>query len=206
MYVTTTSVFGYLRFWTLAKLRPLRRFMHPLCRGTGANESWLGLIARAARLSPALAAEIAECARLIKGYGSTHKRGSQNFQMIEERVILPALKGQIGVQDAIDGIASARTAALLDPEGTGLSKCLDELDAGSPSASQRNNPHTPIAIVRVRGSATAIPARPRESGDPKMRLDSRLRGNERPRVQGAWRRECPANSKARTPPSRPRFS
>ncbi len=32
------------------------------------------------------------------------------------------------MQDAIDGIASARTAALLDPEGTGLSKCLDELD------------------------------------------------------------------------------
>ncbi len=28
MYVKTTSVSGYLRFWFLAKLRPLRRFMH----------------------------------------------------------------------------------------------------------------------------------------------------------------------------------
>jgi indolepyruvate ferredoxin oxidoreductase beta subunit len=129
MYVTTTSVFGYLRFWTLAKLRPLRRFMHRYVEEQAQMEAWLGLIARAAKLSPALATEVAECARLIKGYGSTHKRGSQNFQIIEERVILPALKGQIGVQDAIDGIASARTAALLDPEGTGLSKCLDELDA-----------------------------------------------------------------------------
>jgi indolepyruvate ferredoxin oxidoreductase beta subunit len=128
MYVTTTSVFGYLRFWMLAKLKPLRRFMHRYVEEQEQIEIWLGMIARAAKLSPALAAEIAECARLIKGYGSTHKRGSQNFQMIEERVILPALAGQIGVQDAIDGIASARTAALLDPEGNGLAKCLDELD------------------------------------------------------------------------------
>ena len=129
MYVTTTSVFGYLRFWMLAKLRPLRRFMHRYVEEQAQIEIRLGMVARAAKLSPALAAEVAECARLIKGYGSTHKRGTTNFQMIEERVILPALKGQIGVQDAIDGIASARTAALLDPEGNGLTKCLDELDA-----------------------------------------------------------------------------
>lgn len=129
MYVTTTSVFGYLRFWMLAKLRPLRRFMHRYVEEQAQIESWLGMVARAAKLSPALALEVAECARLIKGYGSTHKRGSQNFQIIEQRVILPALRGQIGVQDAIDGIASARTAALVDPEGSGLGKCLDELDA-----------------------------------------------------------------------------
>lgn len=129
MYVTTTSVFGYLRFWLLAKLRPLRRFMHRYVEEQAQIEAWLGMVARAAKLSPALALEVAECARLIKGYGSTHKRGTANFKAIEERVILPALKGQIGVQDAIDGIASARTAALLDPEGAGLSKSLDELDA-----------------------------------------------------------------------------
>jgi indolepyruvate ferredoxin oxidoreductase beta subunit len=128
MYVTTTSVTGYLRFWFLAKLRPLRRFMHRFVEEQAQIEHWLGAIARAARLSPALAIEVAECARLVKGYGSTHRRGTRNFQIIEERVIVPALKGQIAVQDAIDGIASARTAALLDPEGTGLSKCLDELD------------------------------------------------------------------------------
>lgn len=129
MYVTTTSVTGYLRFWMLAKLRPLRRFMHRYVEEQAQIEAWLDMVVRGAKLSPALATEIAECARLIKGYGSTHKRGTQNFQIIEERVILPALKGQIGIQDAIDGIASARTAALVDPEGAGLGKCLDELDA-----------------------------------------------------------------------------
>jgi indolepyruvate ferredoxin oxidoreductase beta subunit len=129
MYVSTTSVTGYLRFWILAKLRPLRRYMHRYVEEQAQIEAWLGLILQAARHSPALALEIAECARLIKGYGSTHKRGTQNFQTIEMRLIRPALEGQIPVQDAIDGIASARTAALVDPEGQSLAKCLDEFDA-----------------------------------------------------------------------------
>lgn len=129
MYVQTTSVTGYLRFWLLAKLRPLRRYMHRYVEEQAQIEAWLGLILQAAPLSPALALEIAECARLIKGYGSTHKRGTGNFQTIEMRLIRPALQGQIPVQDAIDGIASARTAALLDPEGLSLGKCLDEFDA-----------------------------------------------------------------------------
>jgi indolepyruvate ferredoxin oxidoreductase beta subunit len=129
MYVKTTSVSGYLRFWLLAKLRPLRRYMHRYVEEQAQIEAWLGMIRHAAQVSPALALEIAECARLIKGYGSTHKRGTENFQTIEARLILPTLQGQIPVQDAIDGIASARTAALLDPEGDSLAKCLAEFDA-----------------------------------------------------------------------------
>ena len=34
-------------------------------------------------LSGDLALEVAECARLIKGYGDTHKRGSANYRLIE---------------------------------------------------------------------------------------------------------------------------
>ena len=87
MYVKTTSVTGYLRFWLLAKLRPLRRFMHRYVVEQAQIESWLAMILQAARLSPALALEVAECARLIKGYGSTHKRGTENFEIIETRLI-----------------------------------------------------------------------------------------------------------------------
>jgi indolepyruvate ferredoxin oxidoreductase beta subunit len=118
-----------MRFWVLAKLRRWRPRSYRYQEEQRAIDAWLAHIAEAARLSGDFALEVAECARLIKGYGSTYKRGEKNFQIIEERVILPALKGQISVQDAIDGIASARTAALLDPEGTGLSKCLDQLDS-----------------------------------------------------------------------------
>src|SRR5262249_13872924 len=90
---------------------------------------WLGLIAQAAPLSADLAIEIAECANLIKGYGDTHKRGSANYRTIVEQVIEPALKGDRPVRQAIDAIASARTPALLDPEGEALTKCLADLAA-----------------------------------------------------------------------------
>jgi indolepyruvate ferredoxin oxidoreductase beta subunit len=80
-------------------------------------------------LSAALAIEIAECARLIKGYGDTHKRGSDNYRAIVSQVIEPALSGQIPLRQATDAIASARTAALLDPEGEALSKCLAALSS-----------------------------------------------------------------------------
>ena len=45
------------------------------------------------------------------------------------RVIRPALAGQIPPARASTRIASARTAALVDPEGEGLAKCLAEIDA-----------------------------------------------------------------------------
>ena len=39
-----------------------------------------------------------------------------------------ARRRNLPVPQAIDAIASARTAALLDPEGEGLQRCLDALD------------------------------------------------------------------------------
>jgi indolepyruvate ferredoxin oxidoreductase beta subunit len=47
--------------------------------------------------------------------------------VIVTQVIEPALAGHMPARQAIDAIASARTAALLDPEGDALTKCLAEL-------------------------------------------------------------------------------
>jgi indolepyruvate ferredoxin oxidoreductase beta subunit len=124
MEINSTSVSGYLRFLMLAKLKRLRRRGYRFAQEQAQIENWLALIADAARLSPALALEVAECARLIKGYGDTHARGTGNFHTIEMNVIRPALAGRIPAPRAIDAIASARTAALLDPEGEGLAKCI----------------------------------------------------------------------------------
>ena len=66
---------GYLRFLMLAKLRPLAAPRPSLQAGTGANRILARPDPRRPRGSPALALEIAECARLIKGYGDTHARG-----------------------------------------------------------------------------------------------------------------------------------
>ncbi|MFL4981367.1 MAG: indolepyruvate oxidoreductase subunit beta family protein [Xanthobacteraceae bacterium] len=128
MEIKTTTVTGYVRFWLLAKLKRWRPRSHRFIQEQPAIEAWLGLIAAAAKLSADLALEIAECARLIKGYGDTHKRGSANYASIEARVIRPALAGAMPVPQAVDAIASARTAALKDPEGDALSRCLAEIE------------------------------------------------------------------------------
>jgi indolepyruvate ferredoxin oxidoreductase, beta subunit len=132
MEINSTSISGYLRFLMLAKLRRLRPYGHRYKQEQQQIESWLALIREAARLSPELALEIAECARLIKGYGDTHARGLANYRSIEERVIRPALAGQVSPGRAADAVASARTAALVDPEGESFGRCLAEIDGQVP--------------------------------------------------------------------------
>jgi indolepyruvate ferredoxin oxidoreductase alpha subunit len=129
MEINTASLSGFLRFYILARLRRFRPRTWRYREEQRDIGNWLKLILRAAPLSAELATEIAECARLIKGYGDTHKRGSDNYRVIVAQVIEPALAGQIPLRQATDAIASARTAALLDPEGEALSKCLAELSS-----------------------------------------------------------------------------
>jgi indolepyruvate ferredoxin oxidoreductase beta subunit len=129
MEINTTSVSGYLRFLVLAKLRRLRPYGIRYKEEQAQIEAWLALIAEAASRSTDLALEIAECARLIKGYGDTHARGLSNYRAIETRLIEPALAGRIAPARAADAVASARTAALVDPEGESLAKCLAEIEA-----------------------------------------------------------------------------
>jgi len=127
MEIKTHAVSGYLSLFMLAKLRRFRPRSHRYAQEQAAIEAWLGLVVAAAAKSAALALEVAECARLIKGYGDTLKRGAANYAMIEARVIRPVLAGVLVPARGIDAIASARTAALVDPEGESLAKCLAEI-------------------------------------------------------------------------------
>jgi indolepyruvate ferredoxin oxidoreductase beta subunit len=129
MEINTTSISGYLRFLLLAKMRRVRPYGIRYAQEQEQIESWLALIVEAARRAPELALEIAECARLIKGYGDTHARGLANHRAIETRVIRPALGGALPLDRAADAVASARTAALKDPEGESLAACLNEIEA-----------------------------------------------------------------------------
>jgi indolepyruvate ferredoxin oxidoreductase, alpha subunit len=124
MAVNSRSISGYLRFATLAKLRAFRRRAFRFQKEQEAIEAWLRLIKQAAARSAELAIEIAECAGLIKGYGDTHRCGSGNYDQIVKHVAIPALADAMPLRLAIDGVASARAAALLDPEGEALAKCL----------------------------------------------------------------------------------
>jgi indolepyruvate ferredoxin oxidoreductase, beta subunit len=128
MEINSVSVSGFLRFWMLAKLKVWRRYSYRYQQEQAAIENWLACIKEVAERSPDLAMEVIELARLIKGYGDTLKRGMSNFRAIETRVIRPVLSGQIEPQRAVDAVASARTAALVDPDGEALEKCLAEFE------------------------------------------------------------------------------
>lgn len=128
MTVKSNSVTGFLRLKLLAGLRPWRPRSHRYREEQAQIEAWLALVAEAARRSAELAVEIADCARLIKGYGETHARGRANFAAIEARVIRPALAGRYAVAAAVDAVAAARIAALADPEGDRLERTLAEIE------------------------------------------------------------------------------
>lgn len=117
----TTSVSGYLQLYAIASLRPWRRRSLRFQEEQRKIDGWLDQIPALAREDYALALEIAECPRSIKGYGDTHILGSRNFERIMEA--LPRLRGR---SDAAAKIAALREAALADEHGQKLSEALKE--------------------------------------------------------------------------------
>ena len=132
MHMRTTTILGFARLRLLAGLRWWRPRTHRYAEEQAEIERWLTQIRAAAPLGLDLAREIAECARLIKGYGDTHKRGLGNYRRITDEVIAPALAGKMTAHAAADAVANARVAALADPEGEALSRTLATI-AGSPA-------------------------------------------------------------------------
>jgi len=122
MHIKTSGVFGYLLVRSLAWLRPWRPMSYRYGEEQRLIERWLGLVAEAARRDTALAMQIAECARLIKGYGETHRRGKANFLAIVDALVENPASASPAEQAA--AIRKAREAALADPEGKALGASL----------------------------------------------------------------------------------
>ena len=162
MEINSTSVSGYLRFLLLAKLRGIRPYGHRYAQEQAQLTGWLALIAEAAQHSSAFALEVAECARLIKGYGDTYARGLHNYQLIEAKIIRPALAGNIPMSRAADAVASARTAALVDPEGESLARCLAEIESQADFRHGGGIANARPGIARLRPAPLSPPARSRK--------------------------------------------
>jgi len=124
MELNSSSVTGFLKLKTLAGMRRWRRTTWRFRREQESIEAWLSLVSQAQKLDNGLAAEIAECARLIKGYSDTHVRGTGNFGRINAALIGPALAGEIDAAGAAQHVAAARDAALADPDGEALADAL----------------------------------------------------------------------------------
>jgi indolepyruvate ferredoxin oxidoreductase beta subunit len=71
----------------------------------------------------ALALEVAECPRLVKGYGDTYVLGSRNFESLMRA--LPSLRN---MENAAARLKSLREAALADDTGKKLEDALAQLN------------------------------------------------------------------------------
>jgi indolepyruvate ferredoxin oxidoreductase beta subunit len=122
MHLKTSGVFGYVLVRSLAWLKPWRPHSYRYHEEQKLIEHWLTRVRETAARSIPLALEVAECARLIKGYGDTHRRGKANFL-----AILDALVENPATADPAEqarAIRKARDAALADPEGKALGGAL----------------------------------------------------------------------------------
>src|SRR5205823_4070223 len=122
MHIKTSGISGYLLVRSLAWLRPWRPLSYRYREEQALIERWLALVSDAVKRDTALALEVAECARLIKGYGETHRRGKANFLAIVDALVENPAASDPGEQ--AKAIRRAREAALADPEGKHLGQAL----------------------------------------------------------------------------------
>ena len=127
MALNTASFPGYLALRLLAWLKPLRRRSERFAQEQALIDRWQAALMRAMPASLELAREIAQCPRLLKGYGDTHLRGRRSFEALMLQLIEPPLPEDApGLTERAQAIRRAREAALADPEGRALAGALGQ--------------------------------------------------------------------------------
>lgn len=117
----TTSLSGFLKLHIIAGLRPRRRGTLRYKREHQRIGQWLATVRDLAAVDYDLACELAECPRLVKGYGDTHILGIRNFESLMRAI--PALRQKGGAAR----LKNLREAALADETGKKLADALREL-------------------------------------------------------------------------------
>jgi indolepyruvate ferredoxin oxidoreductase beta subunit len=128
-HMNTAKLSGFLLLYMLAGLRRWRRGTLRYRVEQQRIESWLARIRETAP-SYALAVQIAECQRLVKGYGDTHQRGLERFAIIM-RFIDQERGRERARDDLAERVRRLRSAALADEEGRVLETALQELSAAA---------------------------------------------------------------------------
>jgi indolepyruvate ferredoxin oxidoreductase beta subunit len=109
VYLKTTSVSGFFMLWAVARMRRFRRSGYRYVEEQHNIEQWLNAVEESAGISRAFALEVAEMARLIKGYSGTYRNGLSNFNRILSDVVRPAV---VARRDDSALVHSAVAAAL----------------------------------------------------------------------------------------------
>jgi indolepyruvate ferredoxin oxidoreductase, beta subunit len=120
--VGSHSVFGMAALRLLASLKWLRKRGSRFAQEQALIEQWLASVVQGTRQHWQTGFELAQCGRLIKGYGSTNERGKDNLLHIVGHL---AQSGTFATNEARSAaIAAARTAALADEGGVALDAAL----------------------------------------------------------------------------------
>jgi indolepyruvate ferredoxin oxidoreductase beta subunit len=116
--VTTSSLSGFLMLYAVAAMKRWRRSTTRFAAEDAAIVAWLACVSETAARNPELAVEVAQCQRLVKGYGDTHERGVRHFDM------LMAAVRRAGATLAPATLRELREAALADEHGDTLKTTL----------------------------------------------------------------------------------
>jgi indolepyruvate ferredoxin oxidoreductase beta subunit len=122
--VRTSSLRGFLLLYAVASCRWTRPYSLRFQHETRAIADWLARVRLAARNDYELACELAECPRVLKGYGETQQRGRRSFDAIVRAV------DRLGPGAAAQ-VRQLRTAALADESGARLTQALSEMGLAS---------------------------------------------------------------------------
>jgi indolepyruvate ferredoxin oxidoreductase beta subunit len=117
-HVKTTTILGYLRLWLLARCRRLRPISYRARLEHERMERWLAAVAWCAALDRDLGREVADAARLVKGYGDVRRRMTAAFDDLLRSVLTAAESERpYGYALATQLARRYRTLALRGPEG-----------------------------------------------------------------------------------------
>lgn len=148
--VHTTTVLGFLRLWLLARCRRLRPVSYRARLEHARMDRWLAAVQAWAHREPALAAELARAAQLIKGYGEVRRRLSALFDHLLASVDrVAALEIARGARPVVaHALARAvRTRAL---EGTESPSEIMSLGEDAARWLEREGPE--VALARLGGA------------------------------------------------------
>jgi indolepyruvate ferredoxin oxidoreductase beta subunit len=116
------TVLGTLALRLAASLKGQRRRGSRFAAEQALIEPWLAAITSATREHWALGHELAQCGRLIKGYGSTNERGKASLLHLTQHLAPP--RAGADAQQRAQAVRSAREAALSDDAGKALDQAL----------------------------------------------------------------------------------
>jgi len=117
--VRTGRIRWFLALYAVASLKRFRRATLRHSREVAHRDAWLALARTTAKTDYALAVEILEARRLVKGYSDTHARGQAKFERV-----LAAARQLHGRPDAAQWVQRLRQAALTEEGDKALDGAL----------------------------------------------------------------------------------